>query len=82
MPLVIIIDCDTALMNSVAMAFPTSLALFFKYHITKNVKIRVKSAVGMKPVKCEDGKVVKPDVVFKNIMGAWNGIINSSTKEI
>ncbi|XP_058726144.1 uncharacterized protein LOC131597443 [Vicia villosa] len=50
MPQIIITDHDTALMNSVEIMFHTSSALLCKYHITKNVRIRVKPAVKEKIV--------------------------------
>lgn len=65
MPHVIIIDQDTALMNLVAMVFPTSSTLLCKYNITKNVRSRVKHVVGTKQVKGKDRKIVKPGVVWK-----------------
>lgn len=78
----IITDCDTTLMNSVATMFPTSSPLICKYHITKTVRSRVKLAVGTKHFKGEDGKMVKPGVMVEKIMDTWNGIISSSTKEL
>lgn len=60
---VIITGCDTTLMNPVGTVFPTSLTLLCKYYITKNVRSRVKLAVGTKQVKLQDGKMVKPGVV-------------------
>ena len=41
-------DRDTALRNLVATIFPTSYALLCRYHITKNVRSRVKLAVEKK----------------------------------
>ena len=64
---VIVTHCDTTLMNSIATVFPTSSILLCKYHITKNVKSRVKPAVGMKQVKREDAKLVKPGVCKNKI---------------
>lgn len=80
MPHVIITDRDTTIMNSVAMVFPTSSILFCKYHITKNVRSRVKPTIDTKQVRNEDGKIVKHGVVVENIMDAGNGMINYSTK--
>lgn len=68
--------------NSVAKMFPSSPTLLSKYHITKNVRSRVKHVVGLKQVKHDDGKLVKPGVVVENIMDAWNSIINSSTEKL
>lgn len=79
---VIVNDRDTALMNYVATMFPTSFILLCKYHITKNVRSRVKPAVGTKQIKLEDGKMVKYGVVVENIMDAWTDIINSSIEEL
>ncbi|XP_050891007.1 uncharacterized protein LOC127096489 [Lathyrus oleraceus] len=52
------------------------------YHITRNVRSRVKPAVGTKHIKAEDGKRVKASVIVEKIMDAWNVIVNSSTKEL
>lgn len=68
---VILTDRDTTLMNSIAKVFPTSYALLCKYHITKNVRSRLKSTVGTKQIKDEDGKMVKPSVVLEKIIDAW-----------
>ncbi|XP_050889882.1 protein FAR-RED ELONGATED HYPOCOTYL 3-like [Lathyrus oleraceus] len=65
MPKAIVTDRDTALMNLVPKVFPSSNALFYRYHITKNVRSRVKHAVGMKQIESEDGKMVKEGVVVK-----------------
>lgn len=75
-------DRDTALMNSISSVFPTSSALLWKYHITKNVKSQVKPAVGTKQIKLEDEKMIKLGLVVENIMNACNCIINSSTNEL
>lgn len=48
MPLVIIIDRDTAPTNSVATVFLTSSELLCKYHIIKNFRSRVKPTVNTK----------------------------------
>ena len=82
MPQAIVTDRDTALMNAVAKVFPSSNALLCRYHITKNVRSRVKPAVGTELVELEDGKLVKAGVIVEKIMDAWNRIINSSTKEL
>ncbi|XP_050915419.1 uncharacterized protein LOC127130456 [Lathyrus oleraceus] len=47
---VIVINRDTALINSVAKIFPTFYALLCRYHITNNVKSRVKPAMKEKIV--------------------------------
>ncbi|XP_058780723.1 protein FAR1-RELATED SEQUENCE 5-like [Vicia villosa] len=65
MPKEIIMDRDTALMNVVAKVFPSANALFFRYHITTNVRSRVKPAVGMKQVEAECGKLVKGSVTVE-----------------
>lgn len=70
MPKVIVIDRDTALVNSVANVFPTSYALLCMYHITKNVRNKLKPAVGTKKIKGEYGKLVKVGVVVERIMDA------------
>lgn len=77
---VIVTDRDTTLTNLVATMFHTLYALLCKYHITKNLRSRLKLAIDTKEIKGEDGKMVKPSVVVEKIMDAWNGIINSSTK--
>ncbi|XP_050890067.1 uncharacterized protein LOC127095416 [Lathyrus oleraceus] len=56
MPKVIVIS-DNALMNSVAKVFPTSNALLYRYHMTKNVRSRVKPAVKEKIVFAWTDKV-------------------------
>lgn len=45
---VVVTDRDTALMNLIAKVFPTSYTLFYRYYIIKNVRSRIKSAVGTK----------------------------------
>lgn len=70
MPQVLITDRNTTLMNSITIVFLTSPALHCKYHITKNVRSRVKYVVDTKRVKHEDGKLTKPGVVVENIMDA------------
>lgn len=82
MPNVIVIDRDTALMNSVARVFPTSYALLCSYHITKNVRNILKCVVRAKQIKGEDEKIVKAFVVVERIIDAWNYVINSSTEEL
>ncbi|XP_050893360.1 uncharacterized protein LOC127099673 [Lathyrus oleraceus] len=52
-----------------------------RYHITKNVRSRVKPVVWTKQIESEDGKMVKVGVVVEKLSDAWNRIINSSTKE-
>lgn len=79
---VIEIERTTALMSSVTKVFPTSYALLYRYHITKNVRNRLKLALRIKKIKGEDGKMIKVGVVVENIMDAWNGVINSSMKEL
>ncbi|XP_058761990.1 protein FAR1-RELATED SEQUENCE 5-like [Vicia villosa] len=74
---VIVTNRDTSLMNLVATVFHTSYALLCNYHITKNVRSRVKPAVGTKKIACENQKLVKA-----KIMDAWNVIVNASIKEI
>ncbi|XP_058785176.1 uncharacterized protein LOC131660062 [Vicia villosa] len=69
-------------MNSVATIFPSSYALLYRYHITKNVRSRVKPAVGTEHIAGKDGKLVKAGVIVEKIMDAWNVIINASTKEL
>lgn len=43
-------------MNLVAKVFHTSYSLLCRYHITKNVRDRLKSAVGTKQINDEDEK--------------------------
>lgn len=71
---------DIALMNSVAKVFPTSYILFCRYHITKNVRNRVKLAVETKQIKVGDKIIVKASVIVERIMNAWTVIISDSTK--
>lgn len=78
---VIVTKRDTVLMNSIANVFPTSYALLCRYHITKNVRSRVKLAVETKQIESENGKMVKAGVVVEKIMDARNHIVMSSTKE-
>ncbi|XP_050886362.1 uncharacterized protein LOC127091721 [Lathyrus oleraceus] len=82
MPKAIVTGRDIALMNLVAKVFPSSNALLCRYHITKNVKSRVKLTVGTKQIESEDGKMVKASVVVEKLMNAWNHIINSSIIEL
>lgn len=44
----IVIDRDTILMNLIAKVLPSSYALLCRYHMTKNVRSRVKLVVGTK----------------------------------
>ncbi|XP_058726817.1 uncharacterized protein LOC131598208 [Vicia villosa] len=81
MPSVIVTDRDNALMNVVGSVFPTSYILLCQYHITKNVRVKLKPAVGTQDFKDEDGNMVKSSVVVENIMDAWANILNSSTEE-
>src|ERR1044072_8620348 len=82
MPKVVVIDRDTTLMNVVAIVFSTSSTLLCRYHITTNVRSRVKPVVWSKQVAGEDGKLVKSGVIVDKIMEAWHVIINASTKEM
>lgn len=79
---VIVNDRNTTLMNPVAKVFPTSHILFCRYHITKYVRSILKLPIGTKQIKGEYGKMFKASVILESIMGAWNVIINSSTKEL
>lgn len=54
MPKVIVSDRDTDLMNSIGKVFHTSYTLLCRYHMTKNVRNRVKLAVRTKQTKIED----------------------------
>ncbi|XP_058757277.1 uncharacterized protein LOC131630516 [Vicia villosa] len=82
MPKAIVTDRNTPLMNTAAKVFPFSNALFCRYHISTNVRSRVKPAVEKKQLEFEGGKLVKPSVVVEQIMDAWNCILNSSTKDL
>lgn len=68
MPKVIVTDHDTTLMNSITKVFPNSYTLLCRYHITKNVRSRVKPTVGKKQIESEDGKMMKEGVVMEKIM--------------
>lgn len=63
----IVTDHDTTLMSSVANAFHT-YALLCSYHITKNVRSRLKHVVGTKQIYGEYGKMVKCNVILERIM--------------
>ena len=82
MPSVIITDRNNSLMNAVGSVFPTSYALLYRYHITKNVRARLKLVIGNKEIKGEDRDIVKSSVVVYKIMDAWTNILSSSTKEL
>lgn len=81
-PKVIVIDRNTVLMSSVANVFPTSCILLCRYYIIKNVRSRVKPAIGTKQIKGEDRKMVKGSMIVVRIMNAENITINSYTKEL
>lgn len=49
---------------------------------TKNMRGRLKLAVGTKQIKDEDGKMVKPSQILESIMDDWNVITNSSINEL
>ncbi|XP_058732746.1 uncharacterized protein LOC131604315 [Vicia villosa] len=61
MPKAVVTDRNTALMNAVTKVFPSSNKgiSFCRYHITTNVRSRVKITVGTKQVEVEGGKLVK-----------------------
>src|SRR3954469_23639805 len=82
MPNVIVTDRDNALMNAVDTVFPTSTALLCRYHITCNVRSKLKPAVGTKDRPDENGKVVKADVVVDRIMAAWREILDAYSEEV
>src|SRR4051812_4757463 len=81
MPNVIVTDRDSALMNAVDTVFPTSTALLCRYHITCNVRSKLKPAVGTKDRPDENGKVVKAGVVVDRIMSVWRGILDVYSEE-
>lgn len=76
MPKTIVTDRDTALMISIAKAFPSSNALLYRYHIIKSVRSQVKPTVGMKQIESEDEKMVKARVVVEKN----NGCMESRNK--
>ncbi|XP_058768454.1 uncharacterized protein LOC131642199 [Vicia villosa] len=82
MPKEIVTDRGPALMNVVAKVFPSSDALLCQYHISCNVRSKVKLVVGTKQVETEGGKPVMPGVVVDQIMDPWARIASSSTKEL
>lgn len=82
MPEVIVTHHDIALMNSVAKVFHNSYPLLYRYHNTKNVRSRVKLAVGKKQIKGEYIITFKASVIEEIIKNAWTVIINYSTKEL
>src|SRR3954469_12191367 len=65
MPKAIVTDRNTALMNAVAKVFLSSNTLICRYHITCDVRSKVKLAVGTKQVETNGGKSVKPDVIVE-----------------
>src|SRR3954467_14475889 len=77
MPKVIVTDRDNALMNAVDTVFPTSTALLCLYHITCNVRSKLKLAIGTKDRPDENGKVIKAGVVVERIMAAWREILDA-----
>lgn len=79
---VIVTDHDTVLMNLVENLFPISYDLLCRYHVTKNVRVRLKSTVGTKQVNGEDGKMVKPNKILESIMHVYNIILNSSIEKV
>src|SRR4051812_1550452 len=81
MPNVVVTDRDNALMNAVDTVFPTSTALLCRYHITCNVRSKLKPAVGTKDRLDENGKFVKAGVVVDRIMAAWRGILDAYSEE-
>ncbi|XP_050896729.1 uncharacterized protein LOC127103519 [Lathyrus oleraceus] len=58
-PKVIVTDHNTSLIKLVAKVFPSSNALLYRYHLTKNARSQVKPTVGTKEIESEDGKMVK-----------------------
>lgn len=73
---VIVTDYDIVLMNLVVKIFPTSYVLLYRHHITKNVRSRVKPAVGTKQIEYENGKVVKAGVVVEKCMESYNNFFH------
>lgn len=65
MPKLIVTDHDAKLTNSVATMLPTSYALLYEYHITKNARSRLKHVVGTRQIKGEDEKIFKLDVLVE-----------------
>ncbi|XP_058783444.1 protein FAR1-RELATED SEQUENCE 5-like [Vicia villosa] len=70
MPSVIVIDRDKVLVNAVGIIVPISRALLCRYHITKNVRAKLKPAVDTQDFKGEDGNMLKYSVVVETIMDA------------
>lgn len=68
---VIVTDRDTTLMNSIGKVFRISNAILCRYHITKDIRSRLKPAICTKQIKGKDRKIVKPGVVLEKIMDAW-----------
>ena len=73
---------DNVSVRDIFWTHPSSIALLCRYHITKNVRARLKPAVGTKEKKGEDGQVVKFGVVVEKIMSAWTDILNFATEEL
>ncbi|XP_058777097.1 aspartic proteinase CDR1-like [Vicia villosa] len=50
--------------------------------VSRNVRCKVKPALGTKQVETEGGKPVKPEVIVDQIMDAWARIASSPRKEL
>lgn len=63
-------DHNVVLVNSAAKVFPTSFTLLCRYRLTRIVIGRLKLVIGDKQIKGKHKKMVKPNVILKNMMDA------------
>jgi hypothetical protein len=70
-PNIVVTDRDGTLMNAADKVFSKSTAIVYRFHVSMNVKSNMKG-------KC----FVKEDSdEYKDIMGAWENILDSETEE-
>ncbi|XP_058778673.1 protein FAR1-RELATED SEQUENCE 3-like [Vicia villosa] len=81
-PSIIVTDRDNALMNTAGTVFLTSTALLCRYHITCNVRTKLKLAVGTKERKDDNRNIIKVGVMVDKIMAAWREILDARSKEL
>ncbi|XP_058757511.1 uncharacterized protein LOC131630788 [Vicia villosa] len=82
LPSLSVTNRDNALMNTVATFFPTLIALLCRYHITCNVRSKLKVAVGTKERKDDNGNIIKAGVVVDKIMAVWREILDAHSEEL
>jgi len=87
MPKVVVTNRDNALMNDVAKVLPKIAVLLCYFHIGKNVRVkfimdcRVKEKPKDLKVNGKEVKEAKTSNVVKNIMRAWDDVVESPTKD-